>query len=314
MLAMKPDVTLSIIKNYREDAGQVQKLYYDEKVYRVAKGTDSFKEILQTGLECMGQLDDYALGEVILLAAESLKIISREFVLDLSHMGFVSAAMDQAGLPVQMRQEALRCLGEKNEHELLALCRAAELTAQGTQTLQALVSACGPVPQAAAALRPLCASGEMSRALDQLEQIGALLAAYGFGGQVNVDFSVVNDMRYYSGLTFRGFVPGIPDGILSGGQYDKLMARMGKKQVGAIGFAVYLDLLERLEDRGKQFDVDVVLLYDDSTDAMTVTAGVKALAESGRSVLAARALPEKIRCRQLLRMEDGRTQIIGTNA
>ena len=63
--------------------------------------------------------------------------------------------------------------------------------------------------------------------------------------KIHIDFSVINDLNYYNGFTFKGFVAGLPSGILSGGQYDTLMAKMGKKDK-AIGFAVYLDEIERL--------------------------------------------------------------------
>ena len=52
-------------------------------------------------------------------------------------------------------------------------------------------------------------------------------------------------MNYYNGIIFRGFISGVPDGVLSGGQYDKLMKKMGRRS-GAIGFAVYLDKLQQL--------------------------------------------------------------------
>ena len=67
-----------------------------------------------------------------------------------------------------------------------------------------------------------------------------------FYGKITIDFSVVSDNGYYSGIVFKGFVDGIADRVLSGGQYDKLMEKMGKK-AAAIGFAVYLDTLERYE-------------------------------------------------------------------
>ena len=51
LMAMKPDVTLSIIKNSEYKKGCVQKVYYNENVYRVPKGSRSFKEIMQVGLE-----------------------------------------------------------------------------------------------------------------------------------------------------------------------------------------------------------------------------------------------------------------------
>ena len=43
LLALKPDVTLSIIKNTGDEEGCKQKVYYNENVYRVSNGTHQFK-------------------------------------------------------------------------------------------------------------------------------------------------------------------------------------------------------------------------------------------------------------------------------
>jgi len=64
---------------------------------------------------------------------------------------------------------------------------------------------------------------------------------------VNNFLSLVNK-GYYNGIIFKGYVNGIAERVLSGGQYDKLMEKMGKK-ASAIGFAVYLDTLERYEEQ-----------------------------------------------------------------
>ena len=77
---------------------------------------------------------------------------------------------------------------------------------------------------------------------------------------LRVDFSVVNDMRYYNGLVFQGFVSGVPESVLSGGQYDGLMQKLGRRS-GAIGFALNLDPLERLW-KDPSPALDVLLLYD----------------------------------------------------
>ena len=66
---------------------------------------------------------------------------------------------------------------------------------------------------------------------------------------MRADFSLTGDINYYNGVVFKGYVKGVPAGILSGGQYDGLMAKMNKKS-GAVGFAVYADLLERVGARG----------------------------------------------------------------
>ncbi len=50
LMALKPDVTLSIIRNARPEESGVDKVFYDENVYRVSKGTHAYKEIMQAGL------------------------------------------------------------------------------------------------------------------------------------------------------------------------------------------------------------------------------------------------------------------------
>ena len=43
-------------------------------------------------------------------------------------------------------------------------------------------------------------------------------------------------------MAFEGYIDGIPECVLIGGRYDKLMRRM-KKKSRAIGFAIYMDTL-----------------------------------------------------------------------
>ena len=50
LMALKPDVTISIIKNTSAEPGTVKKVYYDENVFRADAKAGSFKEIMQTGL------------------------------------------------------------------------------------------------------------------------------------------------------------------------------------------------------------------------------------------------------------------------
>ena len=57
LMALKPDVTLSIIKSSKDEKGLVQKLYYNENVFRASDDSSGFKEIMQAGLECIGDLE-----------------------------------------------------------------------------------------------------------------------------------------------------------------------------------------------------------------------------------------------------------------
>ena len=300
LMALKPDVTLSIIKNGQDTPGLVQKVYYNENVYRVSSGTHSFKEIMQTGLECIGDIDTYCLFEVLMLAAESLRSISPDCVLDIAHLGLVSALLDDLGLPDT--EQALKCIGDKNLHELSALCRAAGADESVSALLKGLLALYGTPATVLPRLRELLAGTAYEAQLAEFAAVVEPLMAAGFGDMLRLDFSVINSRKYYNGIVFKGFVNGVPTGILSGGQYDRLMHKMGRK-AGAVGFAVYLDLLEELAAPAKAFDIDCALLYDEESDLSALTAAVTALAAAGKTVTAQRAVPEKLNYRQLLRLE-----------
>ena len=86
LLALKPDVTLSIIKNSRDLPGVTEKYYYNENVYRISETSQTYKEILQTGLECIGDISREDLYQVVRLAIESLESIGKDFVFCISHI------------------------------------------------------------------------------------------------------------------------------------------------------------------------------------------------------------------------------------
>lgn len=309
LMALKPDVTLSIIKNSKPAAGFVEKVYYNENVYRVSKGTHSYKEIMQAGIECIGDIDDYNIYEVIMLAAKSLEIISDDFVLDLSHLGIVSEIIDSLGVSEKVRRAILSAIGEKNMHTLSAIC--AEEGIDGSQ-LKILIKAYGAPDMVIPELEKIECLKE-SPSLSQLKKINNILKQNSFYDRIRLDFSVINDMNYYNGFVFKGFINGISSGILSGGQYDSLMQKM-KKNCGAIGFAVYLDMLELLDREEIKYDVDTVILYDENCDMKALSDAVSMLTSNGNSVTALKSIPEKIKYRQLLKLNEKGVEIIENNA
>ena len=90
LMALKPDVTLSIIKNIKDRSEGVQKLFYNENVYRISKGNQSYKEIMQVGLECIGDIGMEDIRQVIILAAKSLQSISENCVLNVTNLDLLS--------------------------------------------------------------------------------------------------------------------------------------------------------------------------------------------------------------------------------
>ena len=308
LLALKPDVTLSIIKNGEDRPGEKQKVCYNENVYRVSGSTHQFKEILQTGLECIGDLDGYDVCEVVTLAAASLATVSDSYALDISHMGILSAMLDEITADTNMRREIARCISEKNTHDLGRVCAEAGVSETDTAALCDFVGIYGDMDTVLARLAPLARRYEaVSVAISELTALRDHLKATPYGSRVRFDFSIMNDMSYYNGVVFCGYLDGICECVLSGGQYNKLMKRMGRRS-GAIGFALYLDLLEGLPHTAPACDVDVLVLYDETVSVSAVTARVEALRAEGKTVSAQRSIPEKLRYAALcdLRKEETR--------
>lgn len=309
LMALKPDVTLSIVKNSRDRADGVRKVYYNENVYRVPKGEISFREIMQTGLECIGNIDTYCIAEVLILAAKSLAVLSPDYVLDISHLGVVSALIDRLDVSEEIRQQMLHCVGEKNPHGIDGICRAEGLDPDSVDVLKRLMTADGDCDRTLSLLRE-ADCGEAA------EELGAILSAVRESvspEKIRLDFSVVNDMNYYNGIVFSGFVNGVPTSILSGGQYDNLMRKMGK-QSGAIGFAVYLDLLDRLYTESESYDADVVIVYENDAEAATVCREVNRLTEGGNRVAVRRTVPTKMRYKKLIAVKNGEVSVVEDNA
>ena len=306
LLALKPDVTLSIIKNAGRSA-DIQRVYYNENVYRVDPQTRAFREIMQTGLECIGELNPMDVAEVVLLAAQSLAALGSNFVLDISHMGLVGGILRKSGLSQEGQEKAMQCLHQKNSHELRRLCEAENCDGQ---MLLALVQSDGTPSVVFEKLLGCRLDPELGASLAQLQQICGVLESFGFAPNIRVDFSVGTDMKYYSGVVFKGYLQGITTWILSGGQYDKLLQKMGRGG-NAVGFAIYLNLLEQIREN-PQFDVDTVLLYPADAPIEQVLSAASQLRRQ-TNVLTVSRLPENLRWHRLYKLQEGEAILIEDN-
>ena len=291
LMALKPDVTLSIVKNSREKPLGVSKLYYNENVYRVPRGALSFREIMQAGLECIGEIDSYYMLEVLSLAAKSLELISSDYVLDISHVGIISALVDEMGLSGSGRQKVLECIGEKNIHEIDAVAKSEGCDADKLKKLIAIKGDCKSMLEV---LKDSACVGEA----EKLSELISLLREK-YGDRIRLDFSVVDDSNYYSGVVFKGFINKIPTAVLSGGRYDNLMKKMGKS-TGAIGFAVYLNLIDELDGAGDGYDTDVVVIYNDDSKLSELYLLVESLRAEGKRVTVRKTMPTRLKYKELI--------------
>lgn len=241
LLALKPDVTLGIAKNARIEDDKPVKVYYRESVYRTDRGGTEFREINQMGLEYMGKGGDGEVLAICELALRSLVEIDEKFVFAVSHMGLVSALVEEAGVTSTARKKAVMdCIRSRNAHDIAAAGGISAAAAQ--QLADALVRGDTAFPAALGRVSKVARSEAARFAVGELGALYDRLSATRYGNNVRLDFSILNAVDYYNGVIFQGFVERVPKAILSGGRYDGLLAKRGEGYV-ATGFALYLDEL-----------------------------------------------------------------------
>ena len=264
LLALKPDVTLSIAKTAQPAPGETLRYYYHENVYRPSAESHTFKEISQMGLELLGAVGEAEVQQAVCLAAQSLAALGAEWVLEVSHMGYLFGLFDALGVPEAARAQLLEKLRQKNAHELRAaalsaglsetaadaLCGGLELSggyaatlADAADTLCSVLDLSGAYAETMGKAAALCKNDAMRAAVAELEALAVPLEKA--GGVIRLDMTLAGEMEYYNGLVFQGYLKALPRPLLKGGRYDLLLQKF-TPGAGAIGFAVYLDELDRL--------------------------------------------------------------------
>ena len=241
--AIKPDVTLSIAKTAQPAPGECKRFYYNEEVCRPRRESHTFQTIRQMGLECMGAVDAAVQAEVVGLALQSLAALGVATVLEISHMGFVTGLLDALNIEPAVRGRLLEYLRGKNGHELRRAAEKFGLSAAAADSLCGLLALHGAPAEVLQQAETCCLCETQRSALTELRQLVDTLPAQGC--ELRLDLSMADEMDYYNGLVFVGYAAGIPCAVLKGGRYDYLMQRF-TPTANAIGFAIYLDELERL--------------------------------------------------------------------
>ncbi len=291
LLALKPDVTLSIVKNTKiEDS--IQKVFYNENVYRVSSKSNGYKEIAQIGLECIGDIDAYNVAEILTLAAESLKIISNDFILDVSPIGLISALIENLNLDSALKKTVFKCVNEKNVHELKQILTAAEVDFDDIKRLCSVLEVYGKMNIVIPQLKQIFAGTNLLAMVNEFENALSILPE-NVKNTIYIDCSSSKKDKYYNFIAFKGYINGIPKEILSGGRYDGLLKRMGK-DCKAIGFAIYPDEFDRIFSIKKQYDIDVVVLYSEKSSLTEVLSTVNALYKEGKTAMAVKKIPSKL--------------------
>ena len=223
----------------------------------------------------------------------------REYKLDISHTGLVSGLFELFGIPAEVRGDFADALKDKNAPMISLLCEKNGISSDKTKKLIEFSRFSLPIRDAVRELRTLGFgdNAKSAEALDMLELIANTLTE-SEASCVSLDFSVIHGMNYYDGTVFAGYIDGVAEAVLKGGEYGKLIEKMGHEGSG-LGFALYTDLLERLDDGEISFAADVMLVCGDVSPE-AIAAEVKKILESGKTVLVQKGRAGAERCAEVI--------------
>ena len=243
LMALKPDVTLSIIKNSKDLPCELQKVFYNENVYRYSKEAGTFKEIMQIGAETLGNVDVNVVSDIIILAAKSLKALTDNFVVAISNLDILKYLVSQITDNTDTAENIFFAISKKDN----AFLNQFEQDCMEIEILRKLVGVHASVKNVIPKLELILDGTNDSNYYKDFIELLKILSKSEFADNIIVDFSVTDDMNYYNGTVFKGYINNVAGAALSGGQYDKLMKKMGKNS-NAVGFAIYTDTLEGMDE------------------------------------------------------------------
>lgn len=298
LLALRPDVTLSIIKNVKTE--ETSKVFYNEKVYREVLG--EYKEVSQTGVEVIGEIDLVTESEITELILHTLDAVGKNYLLDVSHMGFVEGLIDSFNLSQEEKEVLYMLLKTKNTHDLKRFVP--KLGESDVEKFSKLLSIGGEPTNALKQAREIAVNEKMLTAVNELSSLVEVMQNLGKAGKIKINFSIANNADYYNGIIYNGYVEGIPHAVLSGGRYDKLLKKFNKN-AGALGFALYLGELERYFPEENE-QLDAIILYTD--DAVSCLKIANEFASSGKSVKLCKTVPNGVKFKKVYKIANGKAE------
>ncbi|MBK5262501.1 MAG: ATP phosphoribosyltransferase, partial [Peptostreptococcaceae bacterium] len=206
----------------------------------------TYKEISQMGLEFIGDIHEEGVVEVIDLAVQTLRRISPKYILELSHMDFVLEMLDEYKMADVDKVKMIKQIRNRNIDGIMETGRRSRLSEEQIEKICLIPTLQGNVSQVISRARKVVLNDKMAMALNTLENIYKALKIRDSSAKVKLDLSTINDIDYYNGVIFKGYIEGIGRSVLAGGQYDRAML-LFNKDVDAIGFALYLNEISRLD-------------------------------------------------------------------
>lgn len=243
-LALRPDLTIPaarVVATRLHDQPMPVRLCYVGSVFRYeAPQAGRQREFTQAGIELFGAGTPAADAEVLALTVEALRAAGlAQFQVALGQMAFFRGLLAELDAPAPALNALQSAIDRKNPADLEKVLDRLDVAGPLRQAFVALPGLQGG-PEVLQRGQAICANHAMRAALGWLEALRDLLLDYGVAEAITFDLGETRGMAYYTGITFKGYTPGLGFSICSGGRYDDLVGHFGRPQP-AVGCALWVD-------------------------------------------------------------------------
>ncbi|MBP1948513.1 ATP phosphoribosyltransferase regulatory subunit [Virgibacillus litoralis] len=292
VLVLRPDVTIPItrmIASNKQPLSQGSRFFYVLDVFRQSAEQADNKETTQAGIESFGESTPENDAEVIALAIHTLKDLGFEsFKLEVGHAGYFKELVNQLALSQSELDQLKGLIQSKNLTEIGPFLERLSIDKKLCEAVQEIPLLYGDPEDVIKRAGKIALNEKMQQKIKNLSDIYDVLKAYGVDDSVIFDLGLINNMNYYSGVIFQGFVASFGKPVLMGGRYDQL-AEHFDTSIPAIGFACEVDNLLYSMTRKNLIandtpSIDMIICYEDSRQKDALLAA-NTLREAGYRII-----------------------------
>lgn len=253
VLALRSDMTTPVARvaaTRLTDDELPARLFYIGSVFRYDR-TGALGEIYQAGAELIGLSGARCDAEMISIAVECLREAGIEgFKIGLGHAGFLTGLLDAIGVPPEPAFRMRSSLERRDLVEIERTLNGLDLSESDRSVLMAVASL-RPRREVLHSLLARFEGSDVGGSIRYIDEMFSYLEELGCHEPVYLDFGVIRDFDYYTGMVFEIYVPGVGQPVGGGGRYDGLIGRFGR-QMPATGFALNISgLMQRVDERGR---------------------------------------------------------------
>ena len=237
ILILRPDITTSIIKHVipKWEENRELKLFYLSTTFsRNQKG--AIEEKKQFGIEYLGDSSMQADLEVLKLGFSMLKTFGIDFIAEINNNRFLNTLLEELGFDEEKSTQFKTIIYYKNQDSLNQFIKDSNIPLSNQTLLKNILKYQGSISDIKRMLKGISLSSKLMDAIDELEFVSKSLDKEDIK-YARFDLSAISQYDYYAGITFKIYIEGTSNPIMSGGRYDLLTKRLGK-DIPAVGFTL----------------------------------------------------------------------------